>query len=386
MTTKADTTVKWFHSQMVGAPTLRGQAGALIELFDACLVNGFDVKNINNLSVSNGIATAEISSGHGYLIHSVINIQGVTGSLSALNDEWRVSSATATSLTFACPGLQDGSATGTITAMLAPVGWEKKYSGTNIAVYKSTDFLSTGMFLRINDTDARYARVRGYEVMTDVDNGTNPFPTLAQRVETAFTWAKSDVSSAASRRWVIVADGRTIHFLPAWYAPNANSQGIHEYLRFGDFQSWIVNDPYSCEIAALPIATPSFTGGTGIGSAEGITTAGGCYLARNRGHTAGAVQHTHASIVSSAGQGPAVDSFPDLLAPIYILDGATGITTDPIRGVVRGVNLFCGKKSSDVGYLQDITSESSVLYVRAGRGDQTGNFQFLGFDIKGPWV
>lgn len=378
----ATTPVRWFHSGMANAPVLRGQVGALIELLDACLINGFDTRTINTLVVSGGVATATISAGHGYLQHAVVRIAGATPA--DLNGDWRIKSVTASQLTFDCPGIADGSATGTITVMNAPAGWTKPFSGTSKAVYRSADLLSTRFYLRVDDADARYSRVRGYESMTDVDTGADLFPTIAQLAATAFTWPKSDVASTAARRWALIADGRTIHFLPAWYGAAPAAQAQHEYLRFGDFPSYATGDPFACCIAAAPSAAPLFNGYAGVNSEQVVGGAGGCYLARARSGVAGAIRHIHACATVQAGLGAAEANSADRLVPLYLLDHPAAAEST-LRGVVPGAYLVYSKKSTDVGYLHDVTTTSDYMYVRTGRGDQTSLFAFMCFDVLGPW-
>ena len=107
---KANTEVKWFHSDMLDAPVLRGQAGALIELLDACLINGFSTRTPDSITVTSGVATVALSAGNPYEKHAVIKITGA--SVAALNDEWRIDTTAASSLTFLCPGVPDGAARG----------------------------------------------------------------------------------------------------------------------------------------------------------------------------------------------------------------------------------------------------------------------------------
>ena len=72
------TSVKHFRSNMTGAPTLNGVAGALIGVLDACLVNGFNLKTIDSLAVAAGVATASVGGGHGYEPDTVVLIAGAT--------------------------------------------------------------------------------------------------------------------------------------------------------------------------------------------------------------------------------------------------------------------------------------------------------------------
>lgn len=378
---KADTSVKWFHSGMPGAPVLRGEPGALIEVLDACLINGFDSRAVDSIVVAGGVATVSLSAGNPFEQNVVVQLAGATPA--DLNAEWRIATRGASSFTFLCPGIADGAATGTITCKRAAAGWVKPFSATGKAVYQSQANGSTQFYLRLDDADARYTRVRGYEQMTDVDTGTELFPTLTQLAATSYTWPKSDTGSSASRQWALISDGRMMHFLPAWYAPVAATKAIHEYLRFGDFQSFTVNDPFACCIAAAPSASPSFVGSAAVNSQTAVNTPSGCYLARGRTAAIGAVRHVHACAVSEAGLGAAVAE-ADRLVPLYLLNEES-LAASTLRGVVPGAYLVYGKKETDVGYLHDVTATSDFLYVRTGRGDQTANFAFMCFDVLGPW-
>lgn len=96
-------------------------------MLDACLVNGFGVKTIDNLTVTDGIAVAHISSSHTFGEGDALRNVGVTGALAGLNDDWHVASVTADTVTWSVEGLgiPGGSASGTITHLRASPGSEK---------------------------------------------------------------------------------------------------------------------------------------------------------------------------------------------------------------------------------------------------------------------
>lgn len=244
MTTKADTSVKWFHSEMADAPVLSGQAGKLIELLDACLINGFSTRTPDSIVVSEGVATVSISAGNPYQKHAVVAISGASNA--ALNAEWRIATSGASSFTFLCPGVADGTVSGA-TVKRAGAGWGKPFADTNIAAYQSLDPNSTQLYLRVNDTDPRYAFVRGYENMTDANTGTGPFPTITQLASTAFHWHKSEVINTSSRRWFFVADGSFMVF----YNTGSNTTQAGPYaMYFGDIDPIYSQDKYHCVISA----------------------------------------------------------------------------------------------------------------------------------------
>lgn len=238
-----DTTVRYFHSAMTGAPALAGSAGSLITVLDACLVNGFGSVTLTSLVVASNVATATVSGVHNLAmigtVGPVVRIEGATPS--GLNGDWRLASVpNSTTFTFATTGISDQTATGTITAKRAPAGFEKAFSGTNKAAYRSLNAAGTQLYLRLDDTGTTSATAIMYEAMSDIDTGTGLSPTSG-----SVTLAKG-----SSQPWAIFADDLALYLL----ANNVNG------MFFGDIASVLSHDPYG---AAL------------IGSATGIS---GAYL------------------------------------------------------------------------------------------------------------
>ena len=52
--------VKFFNSEMIGAPQTWGYSNEITSVLDACLVNGFGQTNVQSLVVSNNVATVTI--------------------------------------------------------------------------------------------------------------------------------------------------------------------------------------------------------------------------------------------------------------------------------------------------------------------------------------
>ena len=254
MTSPVDTSVKFFHSAMVGAPVLTGAVGQLIPLLDACLKDGFDTKTLVSLVVSGGVATATYTGTHSAAVDSVVLIAGVTGALTALNGEQKITSKPgATSVTFATAAA-DGTAAGTISMKMAPAGWLKPFSGTNLAAYKSADPASSACLLRIDDSATLFARVVGYETMSDINTGTGPFPTTAQMSGGGY-WPKS-IQTTGAVDWYLFADSRMFYFAPV-PGRSQNSTYLCGTLRgFGDIVSYKPSgDAYGCVLSYSASAT-----------------------------------------------------------------------------------------------------------------------------------
>lgn len=214
MASPVDTSVKFITENMPGAPVLSGTAGALISVLDALLVTGFGLRTATSVTVAGGVATVTLASNaqNANLLHSVILVDGVAAPMADLNGEQRVTAAGTTTLQFAT-AVADGTATGTITVKSAPAGWEKLYSGTNKAVYRSTHVQSAKHCLRVDDTGTTSARVVGYETMTDVDTGVGPFPTAAQMSGGGYWWKSID-ATATARGYFFAADPRMLLAAP----------------------------------------------------------------------------------------------------------------------------------------------------------------------------
>jgi hypothetical protein len=257
--------VKFFHSAMSGAPVLSNNWGDLIGLLDGCLVTGFNLKTINGITANAGVATASISGGHTYVKDQIVLISGCDQP--AYNGERRVTGITANTFTFDVAGNPASPATtqGSISCKVAPLGWEKAFSGTNKAAYRSTDPASPRHYLRVDDdikqangfnsydtSWAKWANVGICENMTDIDtivgaqapfDPNNPTQNWKQKENWHFGWHKwyhghqsgienTGDGGAGPRNWVLVGDGRLFFLM------NTMQQGFTWYGRcvyaFGD--------------------------------------------------------------------------------------------------------------------------------------------------------
>lgn len=228
------TDVKFFHSEMLGAPgeLSYATAGTAIAMFDACLVNGWGVTTVTALEVENGVATMTFASGHPFQRYVVAEVAGATPS--ALNGQHRIISTTTNTASFEVT-LADQTATGTITAKVAAAGWEKPFSATNVGVYRSPKPSSTRLFFRVEDANANSHtyRVDGYENMTDANTGTGLFR------PTNFHFRKNQATSG-TRRWFIIANNSMV------YVGNLSMGDVlgYEVGCFGDVRSRKSNDAY----------------------------------------------------------------------------------------------------------------------------------------------
>lgn len=387
------TDVKYMHSSMTGAPTLSGQAGTLIALLDACLVNGFGLGTLDSLVIAGGVATATRAAGHPFEVDSVALVAGATVTGGTVNGERKVLSVTGTTYTFDATGLADQTATGTITHKVAPAGWAKEFNATNLAVYKSSDVAATACRLRVDDTGTNNARVVGYQTMTDVNTGIGPFPTAAQVSGGAY-WGKSASADATTRPWIIVADARGFYLAVSW-----NSGSAYQTAFFGDIASNKSTDAYGCVLQAsnssITSSTPGVTSGSELSYSNPAAEQQG-WLARNALGVGGSKTFIKSAaaltlgtfgIFSGSNSGsPTMIQYPNpadnglYLTPLMICE----LTPNTFRGVFPGYRYAAQNLGATTFTTRDKVAGVSGMAGRSliAVGNNVG-FAFI--DITGPW-
>lgn len=390
------TSVKHFHSGMVGAPTLNNAAGALNALLDACLVNGFGSKTLDSLVVSGGIATGSVSTGHSFEVDTIAEIAGATPS--GLNGQKRILSVAGNTFTFDATGISNQTATGTITAKLAPLGWAKPFTGTDLAVFRASNPAGTRAFLQVSDAAGSNAFVRGFEAMSTASAGTGPFPTTAQ-LSSGLFWLKSSTGSPTNARpWVVIGDDRCFYL---WVQPNVTAPaGANGALFFfGDVVPMKPGDPFACMAAGYTYDNSANTSPNPQDVAYSGTSNPGSMLMPRSFTAIGTSTPVHLRGESyfggaswSGGTGQGVANYPNaadnaiLLSRVMCIEGAT----PALRAIMRGL-LFCPQ---NVTSAFDNRSKLDGRGAYAGRklmaissgtpaGGSKGAIVF--FDITGPW-
>lgn len=398
------TTVSFFHSEMTGAPTLAGQAGALATLLETCLVNGFGLGTQDSLVVAGGVATVTRAAGHPFEVDAIAEVAGATVTGGTINGRRRVLSRTTNTWTFDATGIPDQTATGTITAKIASAGWAKPYSAGNVAVFRSADVTGTRPYLRVDDTGTFTARVRGYESMTDADTGTGPFPTDAQGSGGGH-WCKSDSATTAARKWVLVADSKTFYLAVCWTAPGAHvGDPFSLHCAFGDADSFKPADAYS---GFLHCASSNITGSIPGNTTEeldlvyfDVTSAAAysrTYFARGHAGVGGSIVARRVATLSpplqvggqrSGAGGWAYPNGPD--GGLYLGRMLFGeLSGNALRGAVRGCHWAPQTIGGTSGTPGPFSSRERVTGVTGLTGrsllsvvSATG---VAFFDITGPW-
>lgn len=247
--------VSYITNAMRGAPVIQGNApGGLIAVLDCLLINGWGLAAPQSLEVAAGVATATFASATAWEVGAVIEVTGATPA--GINGRWRVATSSGNTLTFATTA-GDGTYTGAMGIKYAPAGWEKVFPGTNKAAYRSTDPTGSRFYLRVDDSNGLYARVRGYETMSDIDTGTGLFPLDAQIATGGGYWYKATASNATATPYLLAADAKML--LQAMCFGVANNASNTTTAVFG-FGEGVALNPAGDAFATVLSATGSSSG------------------------------------------------------------------------------------------------------------------------------
>ncbi|QKU22149.1 hypothetical protein [Acinetobacter lwoffii] len=372
----ASTDIKFYVHTNSNAPQLQNAYGSMINVLDACLINGINIGTVSSLTASGTTVTALFSSAHNLMQYQVIKITGANQP--EFNGEHRVLTIpNAQSITFelaAAPST--ATATGTITASLPPLGWEKPFSSTSATggkgAYRSKNLLLPSRpFLRVVDeldpaytaTYAKYAKVGIVEDMTGIDtllgvqapydsaapdknwvgsgSGTSAYNGWAK-----WYYAKSGLSTGADaasatvtsgdRPWIIVGNSDYFYILNGVSPSDTN---LIPY-GFGSFISFLNTDNANCFLSASLEYVPA---SSGAWPASNLTTTSTNKLVLQRNY-AGAASVSNAGTASinptmqqvSSGNSDYVSNVATsgyvCFADVYIKEGAV------LRGAIPNLH------------------------------------------------
>lgn len=268
--------VKFFNHQMRGAPVVDTNNGDLVNLLDAVLCDGFNLKSVDSITRVGDVVTVQIAAGHPYVVNQIVAVAGADQA--DYNGEQQVLSITANSFTYSVGTATPATpATGVITAKVAPLGFEKAFSGTNRRAYRSKNTNSNRPYFYIDNgipdgydpSWAVFGRVVMVESMTDIDtfagaqapfDSANPTRNL-QTVGDRHGWFKIYQAlgtpsgaygretfgrgAGGGRAWTVVGDDRGFYLFltiqPGWGK---------QISVFTDFQSFRQNDRYNTYMQA----------------------------------------------------------------------------------------------------------------------------------------
>lgn len=398
----ASTDIKFYVHTNTNAPQLTNNFGCMIDVLDACLVNGFGSQAVSTLTAVGTTVTATFGSAHNFMQYQVIKIAGATQT--EYNGEFRILTVpNANTITFqlaAAPSVT--TATGTISCSLPPIGWLKPFSGTGKAAYRSANtLLASRPFLRVIDaldaaytsTYAKYAKVGIVEDMSDIDtmigvqapyDSANPdknWVGTGSGTSGVNGWARwyyaasivvsgglinSQTPAAGNRQWLLVGNSDYFYILPTSTVPSAtvNTQHASAY-GFGIFKS-LLNADNSCTFLQSHL-TLSNNGASVIAyfSLVSSSTNGPLLLLRDYAQSANYKTANCLSLNSdTAGSGvnnvigasTLTNTAP--FAPVFIKED----TTNVLRGQIR--NLFWLFQQKPYSNFQ-LIEKDGALYIAA---------------------
>lgn len=150
-------------------------------------------------------------------------------------------------------------------------GWTEEFTGSNVSVFRNSPFTGTGTRLRVDDSstvsgsNARYALLRAYDAMTDVDTGTGPSPTVAQRANGVLV-PKSGTLDATARAWVAIASELYVYLFVDVGNTATGWIGVPSFPFFaGDIVSRAPSDNFNFLLLPDHITAMTSTGGSSTG-------------------------------------------------------------------------------------------------------------------------
>lgn len=136
-------------------------------------------------------------------------------------------------------------------ALVSKGGWEKVYTGTDLAAYRS--LTGNRFYLAVDDTQTTFARLRGYQTMSAVSTGTDAFPSNSGSGSLPSNWgmgkASSAGSSSAPRRYWGVRTNRYILMIAEMDGTGAAGRCA---FCFGDVPSLCEADSFNTVIMGYP--------------------------------------------------------------------------------------------------------------------------------------
>lgn len=417
-------TIKVFNSADQGAPVVSNNWGDLVGMLDACLVNGYNLKTIDSITLSGTTATATISAGHLYTVGQVLLVAGANQG--AYNGEIRPTAVTNNTVSWTVAGSPASPAT-TSTALsikVAPLGFDIAFTGTNKRVYRSANVLSNRPYLRVDNsldpvyatTYCKFAKVTMAESMSDVDtfagarapydpnNPTKNEVGTGSGASSYVGWHKwfyagngSSDHGVGPRNWVLIGDDRGFFFAinpgtgGSWGPVNNRC-----FYSFTDFGSYKAGDAYNTVLTATDFYNTSSTGrtnpwdNTDLEASNNFT---GKVLMRDYTQLGNPVRVgllglnlSNAAQVSGRSNSVPFPNGPDfgvLLHPMYLRQ-----ENGHMRGTMPGVYQVCqAQPYPDLTLLENVTGYPGRKFLMvSGYHNGSTDYSMLAFDVTGPWV
>jgi hypothetical protein len=232
---------KEFSSLDVGASLLLANTGrGLITILDSILINGYNTVNTTLVTVTSNVATCNTIT-NTYTVGQCLLIAGANGAYSGLNGEYYVTSSTSNSFSFLANSIPDGTATGAITAKVAPLGWTAAFSSANTQSYRQGG--GQQYYVQV-DNPSQQAKWCMFETMTAANTGTNQTPTPAQLTNLGWQLLSTTTLLATPKNWYAIGNDRSFYFFVS-----ADASVNWTSIFVGDFTSYKSGDLYNSMVS-----------------------------------------------------------------------------------------------------------------------------------------
>lgn len=244
----AETGVQFFSHLNAGCPQLTNDWGCMINLLDACLVNGVSLPAVSSATVdTNGNITVNFAATHSVLLFQCVTLAGFTPG--ALNGKYRVIGVPTTTQLTLSSDLSAQSATAIGTAKISPLGYQIVYSASTKRVYRALNPTAQHPYIRVDEslssedgttgvytsTYAKFAMVGLLESMDHIDDVNDP-----SVLQLPFDTTNPD------KNWTIMGTGRNVirgwskwiwatnNINGGYYSEYASSGGTRSFTLIGD--------------------------------------------------------------------------------------------------------------------------------------------------------
>lgn len=232
--------IRWFHFENFEAPEINNTWGHLVDMLDACLVNGFGTQSATSLTVTDGVGLLTFPSFHKYKQFQVIEISGAANP--DLNAEFRIMGITDTTVEFLVD-IPDQTDSGTLSCRLPPLGWSMPFSGIQKRVYQAKNTILNPVFLRVDNSRganygasyAKFAKVGILNSCTDIDDLTGvqaPFDPSSPNKN----WSETGSGSSVVSGWLKwqYATHESSATSNSFYESEGATAGIRDWVLIGD--------------------------------------------------------------------------------------------------------------------------------------------------------
>ena len=267
----------WMCSTQFGAPQMDGGAssnGQMLQVLDAILIDGFNPQVSTGAELlPDGFVKIKFGTAVGYKKRQKILITGANDA--NLNGEHIITDIMGNDITIKSPDTTV--VTGTITAKVAPLGWESIFGSTDPLkrAYRSKNPNTTQTVIYL---DMTLSSSHGYhssspahramvslckdmtEIGVEIDSYTTVINDKEANINGSLFWRQKQYGSKAEAMnfkgyspWTVVGNGDYFYFMVDWASRSGSTEkGGKDLFMFGDLPSFAgVSDEWCCAWAGV---------------------------------------------------------------------------------------------------------------------------------------